>query len=134
MLLSAVWRTAGETAVDVYPTHRQSKYGRKHDPSTTHAETTTTTTRPMTPETSRTHLRSQFQHILEPHPHVRQPALQQHDHVRIVLFHLLGVRARPARLLGADIRLQRRDLGVERGDVLSDYVGQLGDLDGPVVE
>lgn len=84
-----------------------------------------------------THLRSQLQNIFEPHPHIRQPALKEHDNVRIMFIHhaCSAFRRRlPALFLRPDVGLQRGDLGVERGDILADNVGEFGDFNGAVVE
>lgn len=66
-----------------------------------------------------------LEHILERHADIREPALQQHDHIVVVLvnlFRLDSLRALCAALL--DIRLERRYLLVEVRDVLLDYVCQ----------
>lgn len=66
-----------------------------------------------------------LEHILERHADIREPALQQHDHIVVVLvnlFRLDSLRALCAALF--DIRLERRYLLVEVRNVLLDYVCQ----------
>ena len=73
--------------------------------------------------------RAHLQHLLEIHPDVCQLPLQQHDDVLVVLVLLAragGLRAREL--------LQSSDLLVQTREILLDHVGELGDLDGAVVE
>jgi len=76
--------------------------------------------------------RADFEDFFEVDAHVGEFALEQHYYVLVVLAFLAGdggVGAAAA-LDGLEIA----DLLVEAGEVLLDHVGELGDLDGSVVE
>jgi hypothetical protein len=67
-----------------------------------------------------------FEDVLERHARVCELALEEHDHVRLVLVQLalVGCPAARASLL-ADVCLQRSDLLVHAGNVLLDDVREL---------
>lgn len=82
-------------------------------------------------------MRAYLQDVLELHAGRCELALEHDEDVRVVLLGLLALHcACTSRARGGARRqrLQFGDLAVERGDVALDDVGELRDLDGPVIE
>ena len=77
--------------------------------------------------------RADFEDFFEVDAHVGELALQQHYDVLVVLAFLVGGSVGGGAGAALD-GLQVADLLVEAGEVLLDYVGELGDFDGSVVE